>query len=58
MPRLPGKAGPATVRSGEDNMFEQAFKNIDDDLRKEAGGTSELDYTESLPPARTTQAAP
>src|SRR6266481_3318263 len=28
------------------NMFEQAFKNIDDVLRKEAGCTTELDYTE------------
>ena len=27
-------------------MFEQAFKNIDDALRKEAGCTSELDYAE------------
>src|ERR1700676_3424797 len=27
-------------------MFEQAFKNIDDVLRKEAGFTTELDYTE------------
>ena len=27
-------------------MFEQAFKNIDDMLRKEAGCTTELDYTE------------
>ncbi|MEQ1836573.1 MAG: N-6 DNA methylase, partial [Candidatus Nitrotoga sp.] len=27
-------------------MFEQAFKNIDDVLRKEAGCASELDYTE------------
>ena len=27
-------------------MFEQAFRNIDDDLRKEAGCTTELDYTE------------
>src|SRR5256886_7778841 len=27
-------------------MFEQAFKNIDDILRKEAGCSSELDYTE------------
>jgi type I restriction enzyme M protein len=27
-------------------MFEQAFKNIDDVLRKEAGYTTELDYTE------------
>jgi type I restriction enzyme M protein len=28
------------------HMFEQAFKNIDDVLRKEAGCTTELDYTE------------
>ena len=27
-------------------MFEQTFKNIDDILRKDAGATSELDYTE------------
>jgi type I restriction enzyme M protein len=27
-------------------MFEQAFKNIDNVLRKEAGCTTELDYTE------------
>src|ERR1035438_2925704 len=27
-------------------MFEQAFKNIDDGLWKEAGCTTELDYTE------------
>ena len=27
-------------------MFEQSFKNIDDVLRKEAGCSSELDYTE------------
>src|SRR6202171_6226298 len=27
-------------------LFEQAFKNIDDILRKEAGCTTELDYTE------------
>src|SRR5438128_9607421 len=27
-------------------MFQQAFKNIDDVLRKEAGCSSELDYTE------------
>lgn len=27
-------------------MFEQASKNIDDVLRKEAGCTTELDYTE------------
>jgi type I restriction enzyme M protein len=28
------------------SMFAQAFKNIDDILRKEAGCTTELDYTE------------
>ena len=27
-------------------MFEQAFKNIDDSLHKDAGCSSELDYTE------------
>jgi type I restriction enzyme M protein len=27
-------------------MFEQAFKNIDDILRKDAGSSSELDYVE------------
>ena len=27
-------------------MFEQVFRNIDDILRKEAGCTTELDYTE------------
>ncbi len=27
-------------------MFEQIFKNLDDVLRKEAGCSSELDYTE------------
>ena len=27
-------------------MFEQAFKNIDDVLWKEAGCTTQLDYTE------------
>ena len=27
-------------------MFEQAFKNIDDVLHKDAGCASELDYTE------------
>ena len=29
-----------------DTLFEQAFKNIDDVLRKDAGSSSELDYTE------------
>lgn len=28
------------------NVFEQTFKNIDDVLWKEAGCTTELDYTE------------
>jgi type I restriction enzyme M protein len=34
-------------------MFEQVFKNIDDVLWKEAGCTTELDYTEQTarPPA-------
>ncbi|HEX7042387.1 MAG TPA: type I restriction-modification system subunit M N-terminal domain-containing protein, partial [Patescibacteria group bacterium] len=27
-------------------MFEQAFKNIDDELRKDSGVSSELDYVE------------
>ncbi|MFM7459895.1 MAG: hypothetical protein ACKO15_03530 [Burkholderiales bacterium] len=31
-------------------MFEQAFKNIDDVLWKDAGCTSELDYTEQSSP--------
>jgi hypothetical protein len=30
-------------------MFEQAFKNIDDVLWKEAGCTTELDYTGLAP---------
>jgi len=44
--------GPLTIRSGthqpepDKPHFEQAFKNIDDVLRKEAGCTTELDYTE------------
>lgn len=29
-------------------MFERAFKDIDDVLRKEAGCTTELDYTEQI----------
>jgi type I restriction enzyme M protein len=49
-PREP-KASPAplptrtTGRNGG-SMFEQTFKNIDDVLWKEAGCTTELDYTE------------
>src|SRR5215213_4073885 len=34
------------IRSQAQHMFEQAFRNIDDVLRKEAGCTTELDYTE------------
>ncbi len=30
-------------------MFEQAFKNVDDVLRKESGCTTELAYTEQTP---------
>jgi hypothetical protein len=30
------------------SVFEQAFKNIDDILRKEVGCTTELDYTEQI----------
>ncbi len=30
-------------------MFEQAFRNIDDALRKEAGCATELDYSEQTP---------
>ena len=40
---------PATARASRKAitpMFEQTFKNIDDVLRKEAGCSSELDYTE------------
>ncbi len=34
-------------------MFEQAFKNIDDILHKDAGAGTELDYTEqTLPPVQ------
>src|SRR5687767_10893979 len=32
--------------NGGSSSFEQAFRNIDDILRKEAGCTTELDYTE------------
>src|SRR5678815_3950257 len=38
-------AGSTSTR-GPSLMFEQAFRNIDDVLRKEAGCTTELDYTE------------
>jgi type I restriction enzyme M protein len=35
-----------TNGNGATSTFEQAFRNIDDVLRKEAGCTTELDYTE------------
>ncbi len=35
-----------TTRAGSGSRFEQAFKNLDDVLWKEAGCTTELDYTE------------
>jgi type I restriction enzyme M protein len=45
-PELLGN-GSGTHRPEPDGpSFEQAFKNIDDVLRKEAGCTTELDYTE------------
>jgi len=39
---------PKTIRLQKQSkpMFEQTFRNIDDALRKEAGCTTELDYTE------------
>src|SRR5204862_3499262 len=36
----------ATMLFSAQHMFEQAIRNIDDVLRKEAGCTTELDYTE------------
>src|ERR1700759_3616491 len=43
--RVDVRSGIATIEVIS-RMFEQAFKNIDDVLRKEAGCTTELDYTE------------
>ena len=47
---LPGVAGGhyslRFTETTEPDVFEQAFKNIDDILYKDAGCTSELDYTE------------
>jgi type I restriction enzyme M protein len=43
--RLGRKSEPGR-RSFHIRMFEQTFKNIDDVLWKEAGCTTELDYTE------------
>ena len=48
-PARQGKGKPMqdSVRSnGSGSRFEQTFKNIDDVLWKEAGCTTELDYTE------------
>src|SRR5258708_28873645 len=41
-----GLSVPAGGLDGGESVFEQAFRNIDDALRKEAGCTTELDYTE------------
>lgn len=43
---VPSNNAPSRSRGRSGNMFEQAFKNIDDVLWKEAGCTTELDYTE------------
>src|SRR3954465_10911883 len=43
---LRGQMEGYTETSPEKSMFIQAFRNIDDALRKEAGCTTELDYTE------------
>jgi type I restriction enzyme M protein len=37
---------PVELTKGGSTLFEQAFKNIDDVLHKDAGSSSELDYTE------------
>jgi hypothetical protein len=37
---------PGASHNQGQTVFEQAFRNIDDALRKEAGCTTELDYTE------------
>jgi len=42
--RLP--VSSKAINTNKNTMFEQIFKNIDDVLRKDAGCTSELDYTE------------
>ncbi len=41
-----GASGIKSVKSPQAASFQQAFRNIDDALRKEAGCTTELDYTE------------
>src|SRR5215471_4348371 len=45
-PELPGIGSGAHRGEPDKPSFEQAFKNIDDVLWKEAGCTTELDYTE------------
>jgi type I restriction enzyme M protein len=45
-PRSNARFTPASKPPFVSGMFEQAFKNIDDVLWKDAGCTSELDYTE------------
>ncbi|WP_243699990.1 N-6 DNA methylase [Lysobacter sp. N42] len=42
----PGRSGPPENDESPTPVFEQTFKNIDDILHKDAGCTSELDYTE------------
>jgi type I restriction enzyme M protein len=44
--RRAADAAPTITRQRTPPVFEQAFKNIDDVLWKEAGCTTELDYTE------------
>ena len=41
-----GASGTKSAKSPQAASFRQAFRNIDDALRKEAGCTTELDYTE------------
>ncbi|MEZ5501089.1 MAG: N-6 DNA methylase [Steroidobacteraceae bacterium] len=43
--RRPAATQP-TARTATPPMFEQVFRSVDDALRKEAGCTTELDYTE------------
>src|SRR5664279_3592541 len=45
-PSCRATAGPLAYNAARQPMFEQAFRNIDDVLRKEAGCTTELDYIE------------
>jgi type I restriction enzyme M protein len=46
MPKKRAQAAPRKNGNGAALGFEQAFKNVDDVLWKEAGCTTELDYTE------------